>query len=143
VHRLNKANGVRGDAALAQFYADHDRNLAEALTLAEEEYKTRKNVFVADTLAWCYYKNGRYREAKRAIAKALSKNTPEALFLFHAGMIDAKLGDVASAQRYLYQAQSLNPNFSLVYAPIAVDMLQQFGGVRPPSVKSAAKKEQP
>jgi tetratricopeptide (TPR) repeat protein len=142
VHRANKANGVRGDAQLAQFYADHDRNLAEALALAEEEYKTRKNVFVADTLAWCYYKNGRYREAKRAIGKALRKHTPEALFLFHAGTIDAKLGDTVSAQRQLYQALSLNPNFSLVYAPIAVDMLHQ-SGARQPAAPPPAKERQP
>ena len=97
------------------------------LALAEEEYKTRKNVFVSDTLAWCYYKNGRYAEAKRASQKALRKNTPEASFLFHAGMIDAKLEDPASAQRSLYQALSLNPNFSPIFAPVATDTIQKFG----------------
>jgi tetratricopeptide (TPR) repeat protein len=131
VQRLNKANGVRGDAQIAQFYADHDRNLPEALRMAEEEYKTRKSVFVADTLAWCYYKNGRYQEAKRAARKALSRNTPVAEFLFHAGMIDAKLGDVASAQRYLYQALSLNPNFSPVFAPVAADTITELGAGAP------------
>ena len=141
IHQVNKSNGVRGDAQLAQFYADHDKNLAEALSMAEEEYKTRKNVFVADTLAWCYYKNGRYAEAKRASQKALHKHTPEASFLFHAGMIDAKLGDPASAQRNLYQALSLNPNFSPIFAPVAVDTIQKLGS-SPPAAQPLSGKGQ-
>jgi tetratricopeptide (TPR) repeat protein len=62
----------------AKFYADHDRNLDEALAMAQEEYKTRKNVYVADTLAWCYYKAGQIEKAKEYIRIALSRMTPEA-----------------------------------------------------------------
>jgi tetratricopeptide (TPR) repeat protein len=137
IHKLNKANGVRGDSQLAQFYADHDRNLPEALQMAEEEYKTRKNVFVADTLAWCYFKNGRYQEAKQAIQKALRKRTPEARFLFHAGMIHAELGERRAAQLNLYQAMSLNPNFSPIDGPRAAERLQELGS-RPPDAKPVA-----
>jgi tetratricopeptide (TPR) repeat protein len=133
VHQLNKANGVRGDAQLALFYADRDRNLAEALKMAEEEYKTRKNVHVADALAWCYYKNGRYEDAKRLAQKALMKKTPESLFHFHAGMIHAKLGDRVSAQQELYEALNLNPHFSPVYAKTAVAMLAELGSKPPAS----------
>jgi tetratricopeptide (TPR) repeat protein len=136
-HKVNKANGVRGDIQIAQFYADHDRNLPEALRLAEEEYRTRKNVFVADTLAWCYYKNGRHEEAKRAIQKALSRRTPDAGFPFHSGMIHARLGDRQTAQLHLYQALSLNPNFSPVYAPVAAATFQELGG-RPADLKPEA-----
>ncbi len=46
-----------------QFYADHDRNLIEALRMAEQR-KLSDNVFDADTLAWCYYKNGQYGRPK-------------------------------------------------------------------------------
>jgi tetratricopeptide (TPR) repeat protein len=127
IHRLQKANGVRGDWQIAQFDADHDRNLPEALSEMQAEYKTRPNVYVADTLAWCYYKNGRYQEAEEMSEKALSRRTPEASFLFHAGMIEAKLGDRVTAQNRLYQALSTNPNFSPVYAPVAVETLRQLG----------------
>jgi tetratricopeptide (TPR) repeat protein len=130
-HRLNKANGVRGDAQLALFWADHDRNLPEALQMAEEEYKTRKNVFVADTLAWCLYKNGRYEAARRAARQALAWKTPDAGFLFHSGMIHEKLGDRHTAQLHLYQALSLNPNFSPVFAPQAADAIRQLGSTPP------------
>ena len=127
IHTLQKANGVRGDWQVAQFYANHDRNLPQALQMIQEEYKTRPNVYVADTLAWCLYKNGRYAEAKTASEKALSQKTPEAGFLFHAGMIDAKLGNRISAGNELYQALNLNPNFSPLDAPVAAATLKQLG----------------
>jgi len=127
IDRLNKANGVTGDLQLARFLADLDRRLPEALSIAEAEYKRRPNVFAADTLAWAYYKNGRYGDAKRAIAKALAQRTPDASFLFHAGMIHARLGDRVSAQRYLAQALSLNPSFNPVDAPLAAATLADLG----------------
>lgn len=126
-HRLLKANGVRGDMQIALYYADHDSSLAEAVREEEEEYRTRPNVYVADTLAWCYYKVGRYTEARALIGKVLSHNTPEAGFMFHAGMIDAKLNYVSSAKVHLYQALNQNSNFSILYAPIAAETLKQLG----------------
>jgi tetratricopeptide (TPR) repeat protein len=128
IQQTNKANGVRGTLELARFYADHDRNLSEALAIAEDEYEQRPNLFAADTLAWCYYKNGRYDDARRMIQRALSRQTPEATFHFHAGMIHARLGDRPAARQHLYQALSLNPHFHPVDAPAAADMLKQLGG---------------
>jgi len=127
IHKLNQANGVRGDMQMARFYADHDRNIAAALREAAMVYQTRPNVFAADTLAWCYYKNGRYQEAQKFIAKALGRRTPDATILFHAGLIYAKLDNRRAAQQYLYQALSLNPNFHPLYASVAADTLKQLG----------------
>ncbi|HZO92117.1 MAG TPA: tetratricopeptide repeat protein [Chthonomonadaceae bacterium] len=135
VHKILKANGVRGDMQIAQFYADHDRNLPEALKLAEAEYVTNKNVYAADTLAWCYYKNGRYAQARDMIKAALSQHTPEASFLFHAGMIYAKLGNIPDAKIYLYRALSMNPNFSPIYGLVASDTLHKLGSIPPDAVK--------
>jgi tetratricopeptide (TPR) repeat protein len=131
IARLNKANGVRGDMLTARFYADHDRNLAEALQLAEEEYKTRKNAYQADTLAWCYFKNGRLEEAERFEKIALSRGTPEAIFYFHKGMIDAKVGDRHGAQLALYQAMSTNSSFDVLQTPVAMKRLAELGGATP------------
>jgi len=132
IWKLNKSNGVRGDIQIAQFYADHDRNLPEALRLAEEEVKTRKNVYVLDTLAWCYYKNGKYEDARRNIDMALSKQSPEALFLFHKGLIYGKCGDIQAARTALYQATSLNPYFHPLFAPMAIAAIQEYGSQAPP-----------
>jgi tetratricopeptide (TPR) repeat protein len=126
LHKLNKANGVTGDLQLARLLADLDRRLPEALAIAQAEYQRRPNVYAADALAWTYYKNGLYGEAKRAIAKALAQRTPDAGFLFHAGMIHAKLGDRVTAQRYLARALSLNPSFHPLDAPVAEAMLAEL-----------------
>lgn len=131
IHRLNKANGVTGDAQLARFLADRERRLPEALAIAEQEFKRRPNVVAADTLAWAYYKNGRYADARRLAAKALAHRTPDASFLFHAGMIHARLGDRATAQRHLAQALSLNPAFDPIDAPIAAATLAELGAQAP------------
>lgn len=131
IDRLNKANGVTGDVQIARFLADRDRRLPEALAIAEREFKRRPNVFVADALAWAYYKNGRYTDARRVAARALAQHTPDASFLFHAGMIHAKLGDRAAAQRQLAQALSLNPAFDPIDAPIAAATLAELGAHAP------------
>jgi Flp pilus assembly protein TadD len=127
IAKINKANGVRGDMLTARFYADHDIHLPEALTMAEEEYKTRKNVYVADTLAWCYYKNGKIDDAKKYIRIAMKQNTPEALFRFHKGMIYAKAGDRVVAQQALYEAMSLSPQFDPMLAPLAIKTISELG----------------
>jgi tetratricopeptide (TPR) repeat protein len=129
IRKLNKANGVTGDMQLAQFLADHDKDLAEALRIAEAEYKTRPTVYAADTLAWCYYKNGRIPEARKYSLKALSQNTPEAMFFYHRGMILAKAGDIGEARKVLYQALSQNPFFEPLGAAAAMKMIQELGAV--------------
>ena len=127
IHRLNQQDGAGADAQLAAFRCDHDRQLADALRIAEAAYTAHPNVFVADTLAWCYHKNGRGEDARRLIAKSLAQHTPSALFLFHAGAIHAAAGDRTAAQRYLYDALSLNPTFSPLAAPQAAALLAQLG----------------
>jgi tetratricopeptide (TPR) repeat protein len=126
-HEANQARGVRGRLELARFYADHDQKLAEATSIAEDEYRTRPNVVAADTLAWCYYKGERYEEAKRMIEKALDAGTPDATFLFHAGMIHERLGDRSAARLFLYRALSLNPNFHPTDAKLAAETLTKLG----------------
>jgi tetratricopeptide (TPR) repeat protein len=126
MHQLLKANGVQGDSQMARFYADHDRNLPEALAMAQEEYKTRPNVYVMDTLAWTLYKNGRYAEARDLIEKALKRKTPDPSLYFHAGMIYAKMGRIAPAQTYLSKALNLNPNFHPLDARAAQDAMERL-----------------
>ncbi len=136
IHKLHKANGVRGNGQLARFYADRGRNLDEAVRMAEDEYAKLKNVFAADTLAWCYYQAGRYEDAARTIARALKRRTPDAMIAYHAGLIHAKLNDPAKARLYLAQALSLNPHFSPVHAPAAAEALRELGS-RPSEVGAA------
>ena len=129
LRKLNKANGVIGDLQMAQFLADHDRDLDEALRLAETEYETRPTVYGADTLAWCYCKNGRIPEARKYSLKALKQDTPEAMFLYHRGLVLVKAGDIGGARKAPYQALSQNPYFEPLGAVVAMKMVQELGAV--------------
>ena len=124
IHHLHRISGINGNILRARFYADHDVQLPAALAEAQRVYQKYKNTFVADTLAWCYYKNGRYQSARNVIEKALRFQTPDPHIWFHAGMIYSKLGEQALARKHLEQALRLNPNFHLVYAAVAKDALK-------------------
>ena len=137
LHKRNTDISVHDHMQMAQFYADHDRNLVQAMQFAEE-HKLTKNVNEADTLAWCYYKNGLQDQAKAAIQTALAWHTPDARIYFHAGMIYAKAGDRVTGGKYLSEALSLNPNFSPIFAQTAADTLAQLGS-HPPTAQASAK----
>jgi len=126
IDQIQKANGVQGGWMMSLFQANHDRDLPDALRNAQDEYKTRKNVYAADALAWCLYKSGRCAEASAMSRAALRQHTPEADFLFHAGMIAVKQNDRPAARLYLRRAIALNPNFSPIDAPVAVATLRQL-----------------
>ena len=51
-----------------------------------------------------------------------------ALFAFHAGMIQLKRGNSADARRLLGEAVDINPHFSIQYAPVAQAALAKLGG---------------
>jgi tetratricopeptide (TPR) repeat protein len=128
IDRLNRASGVRTDLEMARFSCDHDRDVARAAEEAETIARARKTVYAFDTLAWCAYKAGRDEDARTAVQQALARRTPDAEILFHAGMIHARLGDRATARRFLYQALSLNPHFHPTHATTAAETLARLGG---------------
>jgi tetratricopeptide (TPR) repeat protein len=123
-----------GNAELARFLCDQNREPGRALEEATAAYQQFKNVYVADTLAWCHYRTGDYEAARSAIHEALRWHTPDAGILFHAGMIHAAAGDRETARSYLYQALNLNPNFHPVGASTAAEKLRELGS-RPAQAK--------
>jgi len=72
---------------MINFWLDHDRNLADALTLATREYETRKDIFTCDSLAWALFKNGKTAEARTLIDEALRTGSKDARIKDHAEMI--------------------------------------------------------
>jgi len=124
---LGHINQVLHNRDLALFYADHDRNLPEALTLARKEFEVRSDIYTWDALAWALYKNGKFAEANEAMTHALRLGTKDPMLLFHAGMIAAKLGHGAEAERQLGAAIEINPHFSVLYATTAAEQLSALG----------------
>jgi tetratricopeptide (TPR) repeat protein len=120
---ISKANKEIYNRQLAMFYADHDRNLEEALALAQAEIESRKDVYGYDALAWCLYKNGKYNEALEAMNKALEMGTQDAMLFFHAGMIHDRLNQPVEARRFLEDARKLNAYFHPIFSEIAQETL--------------------
>ena len=120
-----EVNGVNFGIEKALFLADHDMDLAGALTAAQKAGAIREDVNTQDSLAWVLYKNSKFTEAKAASDKALRLSTPNPLLYFHAGMIAKALGDTATAQTDLQKALSLNPQFHVFYADQAAAALKQ------------------
>ena len=116
---LGHINQVLHNRDLALFYADHDRNLPEALALAHKEFEVRSDIYTWDALAWALYKNGRYQEASDAMEHASRLGTKDPMLLFHAGMISAKLNHPDQAAAEIGEAMKINPHFNVLYAATA------------------------
>jgi tetratricopeptide (TPR) repeat protein len=120
---LGHINQVLHNRDLALFDTDHDRNLGEALDLAQKELEVRHDVYTWDALAWALYKNGKIAEASNASEKALKFGTRDPLLLFHAAMIAEGLGRREQARSELKEALQINPHFHLIYANTAQQRL--------------------
>ena len=119
IQRLYQVNGVDLDLELALYNADHGIDPAGTLAQARQAYARRPSVYAADVLAWALYQAGDYQAALSYSQEALRLGTKDALKLFHAGMIYSKLNNPDQARHFLESALAVNPNFSIVYAPVA------------------------
>jgi tetratricopeptide (TPR) repeat protein len=73
--------------ALARFLAARDRNIPEAVRLAERAAAERQDVHTMDALAWAYFKAGRTADASVAIGRALRTGTVDPHIRCHAAVI--------------------------------------------------------
>jgi tetratricopeptide (TPR) repeat protein len=90
---------------------DHGRDVPAVLARAQEEIRSRRDVYGWDLLAWALHRSGRDAEAGEVMARALAMGTRDAMMRFHAGMIEAALGRRAAARRHLEAALEINPRW--------------------------------
>jgi tetratricopeptide (TPR) repeat protein len=126
VQQLYAANGANTDLELALFFADHDRNVVEALAQARLEYERRPSIQVASVLAWTLYKSGRYEEALPYAKESLRLGTQDPQVLFRAGMVYKAVGENQRAIEHLERALELNPQFSVLHAQTATRTLEEL-----------------
>jgi len=93
LEREGWANEEPQPQALARFLAEHDRNIPEAIRLAEEAAAKRRDIHTMDALAWAYFKAGRLDEAHRAAQEALRTGTRDARIMCHAETIASARGE--------------------------------------------------
>jgi tetratricopeptide (TPR) repeat protein len=123
---LFRANGVVVDLDLALFEADHG-DPVRALDLARAAYAATPTTRAADAVGWALHRAGRDEEAGRWTAKALRLGTRDPLLRFHAGAIEAALGDAKAARADLESALSTDPGFSATGAAEARELLASLG----------------
>jgi tetratricopeptide (TPR) repeat protein len=124
-NKLFQANGVTLDTDPTLFYADHGRPKL-ALRYGKVGIRIRPFIEMDDAYAWALHANDRNREALRYEAKAMSLGTRNALFAFHAGIIEKSLGNRTRAIRELRRALAINPEFSPLLAPVAARTLARL-----------------
>ncbi len=93
---------------LVFYYADHARQPAKALQVAQQEYAWRRDIYTLDAYAWALHVNGQDAEARKQIETALAVGIRDLRLVLHAGEICLGLGDITAAKRYLEQAVELN-----------------------------------
>jgi tetratricopeptide (TPR) repeat protein len=116
IARLAAVNQQVYNRQLVLFDVNHGVELAEALTLAENELAVRKDIYGYDAYAWALLANGRATEADAAMTHALSLGTRDAQLLYHAGLIAKAVGDQPRARTFIREALALNPRFDPLQA---------------------------
>jgi tetratricopeptide (TPR) repeat protein len=93
----------------ALFCLNHDMNLAESLTRAEQDYRVRPtNVDALDVYAFALYKNNRPQEAVQPIEQALRLNSFNPVLRYHAGLIFAAVGQKERGNAMMQAALKAN-----------------------------------
>ncbi len=90
---------------LTDFYADVAKDGAAAVTWARADMQLRKNFATEAALAWAFYRNAEFDEARGWIGRALASGVVDAHLLFRA----AKIYAGADGREYLGRAKKLNP----------------------------------
>ncbi len=106
--------GRRGDPrTLSLMWSTKNKNVAEALSLAEAERKVRGDLYTDDVLAWALYRNGKFADAKTAIDRACKLGTQDARLLYHQGAITIAAGDAVKGKKLVSAALALSPKFDV------------------------------
>lgn len=98
---------------LAGFYADVEKNGAEAVKWARRDVELRRTVATLDALAWAFHAAGEFDEAAKTMDEALARpgGSADAHVLYHASLIYFKAGNPVQAKDALHRAALANPKF--------------------------------
>ena len=84
---------------------------------------------IVDSLGWCYYRQGRFRDALPLMTRA-ARRASSAEVLYHLGMVHRALGDLPAADTQFSAALSLDPAFAPAYQALMAPAAAQ-----PPTVE--------
>lgn len=125
--RAESTSWDNANRELILYYADHARQPAAALRLAEFEIARRQDVFTLDTYAWALYRNAQFRRADAVMSRALATGARDPRLHYHAGMIALERGARARARTHLRTALRYAP-----WAAFAADARAALGHAAQP-----------
>ena len=120
--QVEQADNANRD--LIFYYTDYARKPSEALRTARLEVARRHDVETLDAWAWSLYANGNSVEARAELEKALALGVRDAVFFYHAGVIESALKRHSDAAQFFKQSLDLNP-FSEVAVAARAALEQQ------------------
>jgi tetratricopeptide (TPR) repeat protein len=94
---------------LADYYAEVAKDGAAAVTWARADLRLRENFSTQAALAWAFYRNGQFDEARNWIDRALTSGAAEAHLFARAAAIYSAAGNSTLGQRHEERARLLNP----------------------------------
>lgn len=106
---------------LIGFLSDEDP--AFAVQLAREDLELRADVHSYAWLAWSLLQDGKTDEAATYIDEAIQFGTQDTWLLYQASSVYAAVGETGKARTLLTAALDLNPEFDLVHAQRARELL--------------------
>lgn len=105
--RLRRHGAKTDPRTFALFLATRGEQPALAMRLAEEEMKSRGDVFTLDALAWAEAAAGQAATARCGLERALETGTQDARLFLHAAIITARSGDADAAKSFSKKASAL------------------------------------
>ena len=105
--------GHRRDLAGLLLEKGRSQDVAEALTLMQQEVKIRRDALTLDTLAWALSSAGEWEKADRVMAEILRSGIRDAGMFYRASAIARTLGKDAESRAYLQKAKEIDPSFDV------------------------------
>jgi tetratricopeptide (TPR) repeat protein len=114
---LNSLGYTIADLELTAQFAEAEKYLLQAVQLEPE------SSMIWDSLAWLYYRQGRYQEALEILSEHFSQDVQNSEIAYHLGAVHLKMGNLEKAKKYLIQTLILQNNEQAVQA--AEKLLQE------------------
>ena len=105
--------GHRRDLAGLLLEKGRSQDVAEALTLMQQEVKIRRDAVTLDTLAWALSSAGEWEKADQVMAQIVRSGIRDAGIFYRASAIARTLGKDAESRAYLQKAKEIDPSFDV------------------------------
>jgi tetratricopeptide (TPR) repeat protein len=112
---------------LARFLAEHGRRIDEAIRIARDASRDRRDIHTEDALAWALFQAGRLDEASAAMTVALATGSRGRVINYHAAAIASARGHLDEARTRVAIALDRSPQFDVIAAPRAAALQSALG----------------